>query len=60
MSVLNYLKNLKSITTDESFKTIVAMVEADIKFNNIRFGKTTSQADFISRCKLCHIALVKC
>lgn len=51
--VYKFLRNLRSKTTDEQFRDILAATDADIKFNRVGFGKTTGPKKFIEICTSC-------
>ena len=48
--LLNYLNELKGLTTREEFKEVLKITEDDIKFNKVRFNKKTSAEEFILIC----------
>ena len=48
--VFKFLRNLKSEVGESSFRIILNMTEADIKFNRVGFGKRTSPKKFIEIC----------
>lgn len=51
--VFEFLKWLKTETTDEQFKNILLATEHDIKFNRVSFGKRTSPIKYIDICTKC-------
>ena len=55
-----YIDWLKRTVTDEMFRNVVNAADDDIKFNRVRFGKTTSSEQYVVICKQCHTALLKC
>ncbi|MGN1358698.1 MAG: hypothetical protein ACI4WU_04960 [Bacilli bacterium] len=57
--LFSFLKALEKEVTQEEFKTILAATTADIKFNNVFFGKRTSCKEFIIRCLLCKKVVIK-
>ena len=58
--MLKYLNWLKSNTSTEIFEKILEDVTVDIKFNNISFGKKTSQEEFVEICKTTHKIYLRC
>lgn len=58
--MLKYLNWLKSNTSTEIFEKILEDVTVDIKFNNISFGKKTSQEKFVEICKITHKIYLRC
>lgn len=56
--LLNYLNELKGLTTREEFEDVLKMTEDDIKFNKVRFNKKTSVEEFILICNR-SLSLVK-
>jgi hypothetical protein len=48
-----FLDLLKSEITKEEFTEIITMVDDDIKFNRVHFGKTTNLKEYIRICALC-------
>lgn len=57
--VFEFLKWLKTETTDEQFKKILLATEHDIKFNRIAFGKTTPPLEFIKICRICACVIIR-
>lgn len=57
--VYKFLRELKSKTTDEQFKDILAATDQDIKFNRIGFGKITGPKKFIDICTSCANLILK-
>lgn len=60
LRMLGYLNWLKDNTSIKMFKEILEDVTVDIKFNNINFGKRTSQKEFIEICKRTHKIHLRC
>lgn len=58
--VFKFLNDLKKEVGISNFKTILDMTEADIKFNRVSFGKTTSPKKFIEICTGCKDVLLRC
>ena len=58
--MLKYLNWLKSNTSTEIFEKILEDVTVVIKFNNISFGKKTSQEEFVEICKRTHKIYLRC
>ena len=54
-----FLNELKQKVGNEIFKAILDMADKDIKFNNVKFGKVTSQSEFITICQRCYTALLR-
>lgn len=52
--VIKFLNALKSKTTKGEFKEILAMVDQDVKFNRVSFGKCTSPKEFINVCNIAY------
>lgn len=48
-----FLDLLKSQTTEEEFMSILKDTDDDIKFNRVRFGKTTNLNEYIRICSIC-------
>lgn len=54
--LLGYLTELKKSLSNEKFYEVLTMVEEDVKFNNLSFGKTTTGLEFgilFERCLEC-------
>lgn len=49
---MKFLDQLKA-ETKENFSIILAAATADVKFNNVDFGKRTSPQHFIDICNKC-------
>lgn len=58
--VFKFLQILRSYVTREQFKHILAAADSDIKFNRVRFGKTTSPKAYIKICTTCADAIIRC
>lgn len=58
--VFNFLKSLKEEVGENTFRIILNMTDADIKFNRVNFGKTTGPKEFIKICTGCKNALMRC
>lgn len=54
--LMKFLDNLKA-ETKENFPIILAAATADVKFNNVDFGKKTSPQHFIDVCCKCKKAV---
>lgn len=50
--LMKFLDQLKA-ETKENFSIILAAATADVKFNNVDFGKRTSPQHFIDICNKC-------
>ena len=48
--VLEFLDRLKAVVTEAQFKVILDVTTQDIMFNRVKFGKKTSQREFIKIC----------
>lgn len=57
--VFQFLKWLRSNVTEEEFKNILAIADADIKFNRIKFGKRTTSLVYIGICTKCASIILK-
>lgn len=42
-----HLRQLKERYSERDFRTILLIVEEDLKFNNVRFNKPVREADFL-------------
>ena len=58
--VFKFLRDLKKEVGENTFRIILNTTEADIKFNRVSFGKTTSPSKFIEICTGCKDALMRC
>lgn len=58
-TVFEFLTELKKQVTDEEFKLILAITDADIKFNRVSFNKRTTPEQYIAICKLCRAMVLK-
>ena len=58
--MFEYLRELKTKVSQKNFKLILDMATEDIKFNNVRFGKITSQSEFVGIVERCYVASSKC
>lgn len=56
MVVFAFLDELKANTDEKEFQEVLMMVDQDIKFNRIGFGKCTSPSEYIEICERCLIA----
>lgn len=58
--LLGYLVEIKKNLSKEQFHEVLKMVEEDVKFNRVSFGKTTTGLQFGILFKRCLECLNRC